>query len=87
MTPTGMAVEPTAPAKGKRRGRKPKRKNEKFRPPVLPNGDTTVELLTRCWCALTQTPDKWSENMKARMKLLFELYIPGSKRPMTWSIN
>ena len=61
-------------AKGKRRGRKPKRKNEKFRPPVLPNGDTTVELLTRCRCALTQTPDKWSENMKARMNLLFELY-------------
>ena len=60
--------------KAKRRGRKPKRKNEKFRPPVLDNGDTTVELLTRCRCALTQTPDKWSENMKARMKLLFELY-------------
>ena len=60
--------------KGKRRGRKPTRKNEKFRPPVLSNGDTTVELLTRCRCALTQTPDKWSENMKARMKLLFELY-------------
>lgn len=60
--------------RGKRRGRKPRRKNEQFKPPVLPNGDTTVELLTRCRCALTQTPDKWSENMMIRMKLLFELY-------------
>lgn len=34
--------------KGKRRGRKPGRRNEKFRPPVLSNGDTKVELLTRC---------------------------------------
>lgn len=60
--------------KGKRRGRKPLRKNEKFRPPVLSNGDTIVELLTRCRCALTQTPDKWGKNMKARMELVFELY-------------
>lgn len=33
--------------KGKRRGPKPKRKNEKFRPETLSNGDTLVELLTR----------------------------------------
>ena len=60
--------------KGKRRGRKPGRRNEKFRPPVLSNGDTKVELLTRSKYALTQTPDKWSERQKERMKLLFELY-------------
>lgn len=60
--------------KGKRRSRKPGRRNEKFRPPVLSNGDTKVELLTRCKYALTQTPDKWSERQKERMKLLFELY-------------
>ena len=41
---------------------------------MLSNGDTKVELLTRCKYALTQTPDKWSERQKERMKLLFELY-------------
>lgn len=60
--------------KGKTRGRKTVRKNEKFKPPVLGNGDTRNELLKRSKYALTQTPDKWSERQKARMKLLFELY-------------
>ena len=40
--------------KGKKRGPKPKRRNEQFRPPVLDNGDTLVELLTRSKHALTQ---------------------------------
>ena len=60
--------------KGKTRGRKPLRKNEKVRPPVLSNGDTRNELLKRSRYSLTQTPDKWSERQKARMKLLFQLY-------------
>ena len=60
--------------KGKTRGRKPARKNEKFRPTVLSTGDTLVELLTRTKYALTQTPDKWRERTKERMDLLFELY-------------
>lgn len=60
--------------KGKRRGPKPKRRNEQFRPPVLANGDTLVELLTRSKHALTQTHDKWSERQQARMRLLFTLY-------------
>lgn len=60
--------------KGKRRGPKPARRNERFRPPVLSNGDTEVELLTRSKYALTQTCDKWSKSMKTRMKLLFEKY-------------
>ena len=59
--------------KGKKRGPKPKRRNEQFRPPVLENGDTLVELLTRSKHALTQTHDKWYERQKARMKLLFKL--------------
>ena len=41
---------------------------------MLSTGDTLVELLTRCRCALTQTPDKWSERTKERMDLLFRLY-------------
>lgn len=60
--------------KGKTRGRKPARKNEKFRPTVLSTGDTLVELLTRTKYALTQTPDKWSERTKERMDLLFAKY-------------
>ena len=43
--------------KGKKRGPKPKRRNEQFRPLVLENGDTLVELLTRSKHALTQTHD------------------------------
>ena len=58
--------------KGKTRGRKPVRKNEKFKPPVLGNGDTHNELLRRSRYALTQTPDKWSVRQKARMTLLFK---------------
>lgn len=60
--------------KGKTRGRKPLRKNEKFKPPVLSNGDTRNELLKRSKYALTQTHNKWSERQKTRMELLFELY-------------
>lgn len=61
--------------KGKTRGRKPLRKNERFRPPALSNGDTRNELLKRNRYALTQTPDKWSERQNARMNTpLFQLY-------------
>lgn len=60
--------------KGKRRGPKPRRANEPFRPEVLSNGDTLVELLTRSKYALTQTHDKWSKRQQSRMKLLFDLY-------------
>lgn len=60
--------------KGKKRGRKARRKNEPFRPPVLSNGDTLVELLTRSKHALTRTHDKWSERQQARMRLPFQMY-------------
>ena len=70
---------------GKVRGPKPKRKNEKFRPPVLSNGDTVIELLTRTKHSLTQSPDKWSEKQKERMNLLFEMY-PKIKEAY-WIVN
>ncbi len=60
--------------KGKVRGRKSARLNRKFRPQVLSNGDTLVELLTRSRYALTQSRDKWSVKQTKRMELLFELY-------------
>lgn len=60
--------------KGKVRGRKCARKNQKFRPEVLSNGDTLVELLTRSKYTLTQSREKWSERQTKRMNLLFSLY-------------
>ena len=60
--------------KGKRRGPKPRRRNEKFRPEKLSNGDTLIELLTRSKYALMQSRDKWSKKTKVRMELLFQLY-------------
>ena len=70
---------------GKVRGPKPRRKNEKFKPPVLSNGDTVIELLTRTKHSLTQSPDKWSEKQKERMNLLFEMY-PKIKEAY-WIVN
>ena len=60
--------------KGKVRGRKPARLNQMFRPKVLNNGDTLIELLTRSRYALTQSRDKWSVKQTKRMNLLFEQY-------------
>lgn len=54
-----------------RRGRKPKRKNERFKAPTFDNGDTKIELLTRSKRALTQSREKWSDNTKKRMNILF----------------
>ena len=59
---------------GKVRGHKPARKNEKYRPPVLSNGDTVIELLTRTKRSLTQSPEKWSGKQNERMTLMFEKY-------------
>ena len=55
-----------------KRGRKPKRKNERFKAPTYSNGDTKIELLTRSKRALTQSRDKWSEKTAERMRILFE---------------
>lgn len=56
-----------------RRGRKRVRK-QVYKPLVLSNGDTKVELLTRSRCLLSQSGDKWGEHKKERAKLLFDLY-------------
>lgn len=60
--------------KGKKRGRKPARLNTRFKPEVLSNGDTEVELLTRGRCLLSMSRDKWSKSQKERAKLIFERY-------------
>lgn len=70
---------------GKVRGPKPRRRNERFRPPVLGSGDTAVELLTRTKRSLAQSPDKWSEKQRERMRLLFDMY-PKIKEAY-WTVN
>lgn len=56
------------------RGRKPKRKNETYVPPRFENGDTPVELLTRCRYFLSQSREKWTDSQKKRAKILFGQY-------------
>lgn len=59
--------------RGEKRGRPRLRSNEKFKPSVLPNGDTKVELLTRAKYILPKSGEKWSESQKKRAELLFGL--------------
>ncbi len=59
--------------KGRKRGRKAKRKNSAFRPKILSNGETKVELLTNSKHLLSMSRDKWNDKQKERAKLLFEL--------------
>lgn len=54
------------------RGRKPNRSNEKYKPTILENGDTMLELLARSRYLLSISSDKWSESQKIRAKLLWK---------------
>ena len=56
-----------------KRGRKRIRRKA-YKPQVLPNGDTKVELLIRSRNLLSQSGDKWGEHKKERASLLFNLY-------------
>ena len=46
----------------------------KYRPEILPNGDTLKQLLARSRYLLFKSPEKWSESQKARAAILFERY-------------
>ena len=59
--------------KGKKRRRKPIA-TKMFRPTLLNNGDTFVELLTRGRYLLAISGEKWGKHQKERAHLLFELY-------------
>ena len=48
--------------------------NTRFKPEVLSNGDTVVELLTRGRCLLYMSRDKWSKSQKNRTELIFERF-------------
>ena len=58
---------------GKRIGRPPKRKNEKFEPPKLDNGETKADLLTHVRYPLMKSPDDWTDFQRCEMHLLFEI--------------
>ena len=58
---------------GKTLGRPRKRKNEKFEPLRLRNGETKLDLLTRVRYPLMKAGVEWSDHQKERMKILFEL--------------
>ena len=48
--------------------------NIKYRPQMLPNGDTLKQLLARSRYLLFKSPEKWSQSQKARAAILFERY-------------
>lgn len=47
------------------------RANERFKPAVLENGDTKVELFTRARYLLSKSGDQWSDSQRKRAGLLF----------------
>lgn len=65
--------KPRRSANGKRLGRPPKRKNEKFEPKKLSNGETMADLLTHVRYPLMKRADKWTDFQKGEMRLLFEM--------------
>ena len=58
---------------GKRIGRPHKRKNEKFEPCKLSNGETKADLLTHVRYPLMKSPDDWTDFQREEMHLLFEI--------------
>jgi transposase len=65
--------KPKKSKNGRRIGRPPKRKNEKFEPPRLSNGETMADLLTHVRYPLMKSPEDWTEFQRGEMKLLFEI--------------
>ncbi len=65
--------KPKKSKNGKRIGRPPKRKNEKFEPPKLRNGETKADLLTHVRYPLLKSPEDWTDFQKGEMELLFEI--------------
>ena len=59
---------------GKKLGRPCKRKNEKFEPEKLSNGETLLDLLTHVRYPLMKSGNGWTDFQKKEMKILFERY-------------
>ena len=58
--------------KGKKRGRKVVCRKQDFVPSVMKNGETKPDFLRRSFHTIRQNPDKWSDEQKERMQMLFE---------------
>lgn len=67
------AHKPKKSKNGKRIGRPPKRKNEKFEPKKLRNGETKADLLTHVRYPLMKSPEDWTDFQRREMHLLFEI--------------
>lgn len=65
--------KPKRSKNGKRIGRPPKRRNEKFEPKKLSNGETKADLLTHVRYPLMKSPDDWTDFQRKEMRLLFEI--------------
>lgn len=59
---------------GKKLGRPRKRKNEKFEPEKLSNGETLLDLLTHVRYPLLKSGNGWTDFQKKEMEILFKLY-------------
>ena len=67
-------------------------KNLKYRPELLPNGDTLKQLLARSRYLLYKNSNKWTENQQQRANLLFEKYPDVEKayklcQNLSWIFN
>ena len=65
--------KPRKSKNGKCIGRPRKRKNEKFEPEILRNGETKADLLTHVRYPLMKSPDDWTDFQREEMHLLFEI--------------
>ena len=66
--------KPKLSKNGKKLGRPRKRKNEKFEPEKLANGETKLDLLTHVRYPLMKSGNDWTDFQKKEMNILFELY-------------
>ena len=66
--------DPKYSKNGKKLGRPRKRKNEKFEPEKLSNGETKLDLLTHVRYPLMKSGNDWTDFQKKEMKILFKLY-------------
>ena len=65
--------KPRKSRNGKSMGRPRKRKNEKFEPEKLRNGETKADLLTHVRYPLMKSPNDWTDFQREEMHLLFEI--------------
>ena len=65
--------KPKKSKNGKRLGRPPKPRREKFEPVKLDNGETKLDLLTHVRYPLLKSGNDWTDFQKEEMKTLFEL--------------